>query len=430
MTSNDPRHGVAEGPLVSSDDHILWHHSAFCQLGLPLRASNAPWGRSLASAGVTIEPGAAADLPLPSGRLLRLLLLHVCDAAVRAEGPIVDMESSAAGFATRIGLEAKTAKLRELCEQMDRVLAAKIMVALDGGPAMSVFDARCRARADAEWRTTLRLNARFRASLLANKVALDRRLVAILMDSSAALDAYLWTRQALQHAVGDETVTTAWPDLARRFGTASQDAAQFRAGFEEALRRVFEADHSIAVAADEEGVTLRGVLPEVTAPPPDRSAPPPAEPALAVPPAKAVSPAPAPAPIPEPLPAPAPPAPVPAPAAVEPPPLPAAPFESVSLRSELTGLPQVVWLRRGHGQPIVLIGVTPNARFDPDRLTLLALEPIVMQVSGGLFQADFDRVAAWAMVNRDLIDDVWDGQIDSAEAVLARVRKTPAPGWR
>ncbi|PZW40849.1 RepA protein [Humitalea rosea] len=445
MTSDDARDGVSDEAQASSDAHTLWHHPAFCRLALPLRAPGAAWARSVASAAVQIEPG-AAEQALPGGRLLRLLLLHICDAAVRAEGLVVEMGADAAAFCTRAGLDPKTTRPRDVAEHMDRILAARITVALDGGAAISVFDARYRPRgAEGEWRTTLRLNARFRASLLAAKVALDRGLVNQLMDSPATLDAYFWTRQVLQRAEGEETVTTPWPELARCFGTASQDGAQFRSGFEDALRRVFEADHSIAVAADDEGVTL-GRAQAATPTPAPVAAPVPA-PAPAPAPAPPVAARPvAPAPIQAPAPqAPARPAPRPAarpvpaarpqPTVAAPPPEPPAPatgadFDSVSLRSELTGLPQVIWLRRGHGQPIVLIGVTPNARFDPERLTLLALEPIVMQVSGGLFQSDFDRVAAWAMVNRDLIDDVWEGQLDSPEAVMARVRKTPAPGWR
>jgi hypothetical protein len=77
-----------------------------------------------------------------------------------------------------------------------------------------------------------------------------------------------------------------------------------------------------------------------------------------------------------------------------------------------------------------MVTVTPWSVFHPDRLTVLALEPIVMQVIGGIPEREFERVSAWVMANRDLIDDVWEGNIASPEGIYRRVRKVPAVGWR
>ena len=103
---------------------------------------------------------------------------------------------------------------------------------------------------------------------------------------------------------------------------------------------------------------------------------------------------------------------------------------AIGLKTQLTGLTQVIWLRKGQGQDDLIIEVTPGYRYDADNVTQLALEPIVVQISGGLYQRDFERVSAWAMANRDLIDDVWDGTVTSLEDVNERVKKVPAPGWR
>jgi hypothetical protein len=104
--------------------------------------------------------------------------------------------------------------------------------------------------------------------------------------------------------------------------------------------------------------------------------------------------------------------------------------DSVSLPKHLTGLAQVIWLRRGHGEENVLVGVTPGPRFETERLTVLAVEPMVLQVSGGLNEKDFERVATWLMTNRDVIDDFWEDRITSLAELNCRVRKAPAPGWR
>jgi hypothetical protein len=104
--------------------------------------------------------------------------------------------------------------------------------------------------------------------------------------------------------------------------------------------------------------------------------------------------------------------------------------QTISLRSHLTGLPQVVWLQRSNGRDNVVIEVTPGGRYDPETSTVIALEPVALQVSGGLYTRDFERVAAWAAANRDLIDDWWDSRVAEFDEVVSRVKKVPAPAWR
>ena len=102
----------------------------------------------------------------------------------------------------------------------------------------------------------------------------------------------------------------------------------------------------------------------------------------------------------------------------------------LGLRSHLTGLNQVIWLQRSNGRDNLVIEVTQGGRYDPDNVTVLALEPMILQIAGGLHARDFERVAAWANANRDLIDEFWDGEIDSFDEITGRVKKVPPPGWR
>ena len=104
--------------------------------------------------------------------------------------------------------------------------------------------------------------------------------------------------------------------------------------------------------------------------------------------------------------------------------------QTMSLKSHLTGLTQVIWLQRANGRDNLVIEVTPGGRYDPENVTVLALEPMILQIAGGLNARDFERVAAWANANRDLIDDFWDGGLDSLEEITSLVKKVPPPGWR
>ncbi|WP_431285193.1 replication protein RepA [Humitalea sp. 24SJ18S-53] len=421
-----PTPPAADAVTTQTDDTVLWLHAAFCEMGLPIRAARGNWRRDIGTGSLRIEPGTPEEAP-PSGRTLRLVLMHICDAAMRANSVVVALGDTAAAFADRIGGDAKA---RDLADQTQRMLAAKISVAVGGGPEYTMFDARSRSRVDnPEWRSSIRLTSRFLTSLADHAIALDRRVVNELSDSPLALDAYAWIRFSLHGETPDSTLTTSWDELLKRFGTASQTVASFRTAFELALRLVFDADHSIELAVDDEGVSVRQAAEEqaeaaADVPPAPAPAPPAPEPVAEVVAPVSIAPPPAPPERPHPRPArnhPAPTAPAPSDEITQ---------DSICLARHLTGLPQGIWLRRGYGDPSVLIGVTPGARFEPEKLTVLAMEPMVLQVSGGLYQQDFDRVSAWVMANRDLIDEFWEGGITTFEEINRRVRKAPAPGWR
>ncbi|HEY4252260.1 MAG TPA: replication protein RepA [Roseomonas sp.] len=444
----DPRDTAVDAAATPSAETILWLHAAFCEVGLPIRAPRAAWQRDAGGVAIHIEPGATGH-PLPGGPLLRLALLHICDQAFRTNSAVVELGGSDVVLAVRLGVEAKA---RELAEQVERLLAAKITVSLDGGAALTVFDARSRPRStNATWRPSLRLNSGFFASLTGHAVPLDRRIVEALRDAPLALDAYAWIRRVLQRQVAGTTVTTSWDELLKRFGAASQDGGAFRPAFEAALRQVFDADLSISLAVDDDGVSAEHAAPQANvgaapeAPPvttePEAPPAPQVQAEEAPPAAQPLPPAPPPAAAPAQLdltmPEAAPPAPEPTrpasaqvvpvqQAPAQPAPASGATQETISLRSHVTGLQQVIWLRRGHGPESPLVGVTPGARFDADRLTVLTVEPMVMQVSGGLSKPDFEQVSAWVMVNRDLIDGFWDGSIASFEEIHGRVRRVPA----
>ena len=429
MTVTVPTPLETDSGKAQSSPDILWSHPLLCQFGLPLTAPATAWQRRLEESGLALEPGAREEQPLPSGWCLRLLLMHLCDQALRLGSPVVELGADPAALARSLGLPEIEQVLGEIAAQTENLAAAKLLVLQDGQAPLGLLDARGQSRRGAgEWRGKLRLSARFQAGLAAGAVALDRRIVLSLAAEPLALDAHGWIRHVLEGKPDEAMTTTPWAELQQRFGAPEQSPAEFRAAFEDALRMVFAVDFSIRLAADDAGVTVgRALAPPEPAPaePPRPAAPrnpPPAEPAPraaprpAIPPTAAV-----------------------APTAVAPsaPPQPAAerggermPSNMVSLKPHVTGLPVVVWLKQGEAGAQPVLEVTPGARMDPGRTTLLMLEPLIMQVSGGLNQHEFDKVAAWAMVNRDLIDLYWDGRISGHDEIAEKVRKVPAGNWR
>ncbi|MBV9750392.1 MAG: hypothetical protein JO157_16425, partial [Acetobacteraceae bacterium] len=72
-------------PVFPHDDAVLWQHRALCSLSLPLRTPRSgAWSRETEAASVAMgtETAAGEASSLPSGRLLRLLLLHIFTAAL------------------------------------------------------------------------------------------------------------------------------------------------------------------------------------------------------------------------------------------------------------------------------------------------------------------------------------------------------------
>ena len=488
---------VSNGAEAPADIEILWYYPGFCQFSLPAEPGGAaPWRREAGDTSVSIEPGSERDR-LPGGIWLRRLLMYLCDTALRRDQVQVALGENAAALAESIDPALATDNGRALEAQVASLLSCRIIVSLDGGPGLSVLDARGRPRAVAlEWRQAVRLNARFLDNLAREKVALDREVVAKLHDSAMALDIYAWLADTLPRQQDQAVLAESWPELQARFGAEGQDADAFQKMTGEALARLRAACPRLEVEDDAIGVGFSARTDEAPPVPVPSS-----RPAAAVP-----TPKPAPAPEPEPVSEPAPepkretapvaaaPAPSPgrlrlrstapvsdaAPPAAqpearapeeppaarvpEPPPPESLPSEpetaapparpgpvyrqpppepapampppgqplrqTISLKSHVTGLAQVVWLQRGNGRDNIVIEVTPGGRYDPAVVTVLALEPIVLQVSGGLHARDFERVATWATANRDVIDAFWDGQIDSFEDIMSRVKKVPAPGWR
>lgn len=434
-----PRPMAPASVVMRPTDAVIWLHEAFCSTALPMRSTRGAWQRDIDAGSVRIEPGSSDDV-VPSGRILRLSLMHICDAAFRANSQVVELGEDGATLAAALGIDPKT---RDLTDQWQRLQSARFLLSEGGRAEVSVFDARSRRRAgDLGWRSGVRLSSKFLSSLVDHAVPLDRRVVRELSATPAALDAYAWISMSLRRAAVDQIVTRPWDDLLRRFGTASQDVAEFRLTFEAALRLVFEAESSFDLAVNDEGVSVRRAKPvedEIAAAcmtPMQRGAGVidvggPTQPGRL-----AALPFATPAPV------------VAKPAVVRQRHSPSQQVaqgdqavadtaaadritqDNISLPSHLTGLVQVIWLRRGPGEESVLVGVTPTPRFEAERLTVLAVEPMVIQVSGGLNEKDFERVSAWVMTNRDVIDEFWEGRITSFEEVNRRVRRAPAPGWR
>lgn len=450
------------------DDAVLWQHRAFCRSALPLSTSKESlWSREARSASIALEAAGGAvageGLPLPAGPALRLLLLHVFTAALRGGSAAIKAGGDAAALASSLGLAATPRRLRELAEQAERLVKARLRVAEGKGAPLSVLDARRSGTrgGPSGWRPVLHLTERFFASLQQGAVALDRDVVAALSGSALALDAYAWLAATVPDASADQPVLVTWPELQQRFGEGgSPNAAAFRRAFSRSLAAVGAACPMLRFTVGRDGVE-QGIAAS-----PAASVSEPAPLKLAAPEPDTVPPEvpPSPATVPTLMGQDAPkrdaaPAMVPAmpttkaadvalaepdqrsqpnvvqasglhaTAEAKPSPEQQRNEGRIRLAPRLTGLGQSVWLRRGGDPSNATFEVTPGGDYNPARRSLLILEPMVLQVQGFLQPRELEQVAAWAMANAGLIQDYWDGSVASASVIAGQVKPVTASRW-
>jgi hypothetical protein len=98
-------------------------------------------------------------------------------------------------------------------------------------------------------------------------------------------------------------------------------------------------------------------------------------------------------------------------------------FDMANLRPERTGLPFVVFIsQRGGARHDVRIKLARSARVRPSEMLTVALRPRPRLIRGEMNASEFDILRRWIELNRDVLIDYWNGDIEYTEDALAAVR--------
>jgi len=90
-----------------------------------------------------------------------------------------------------------------------------------------------------------------------------------------------------------------------------------------------------------------------------------------------------------------------------------------NLRPERTGLPFVVFIsQKGGARHDVRVKVARAAKVRPSEMVTVALRPAVRVVRGSLDPRDFELLARWIDLNRDVLIDYWNGVIEYTEDAM------------
>ena len=293
MSEEEPRQlSLITRRLVSSSaeimdappEEITYQHSTLCQTCLPFRNPGdavREWKRIQGNAKLLVEAGQAIDpstddfvkLGLPFGPKPRLVLMHLNAQALKNGSATVEVEDSLTAFVKRIGLAAHGRDIRTIKDQLSRLSAATIRLAITqedrafqvNTQIVTAFDLWFPkdVRQRVLWPSTVRLSEEYFQSLAKHAVPLDERAIAALSHSAMALDIYAWLAQRLHRIEFGKSQFVPWKSLKDQFGFNHKRMNNFRAAFLKALTQVHSQYRGAKLGIDDRGLTLHHSPPPI-----------------------------------------------------------------------------------------------------------------------------------------------------------------------
>jgi hypothetical protein len=277
---------IESSAAIQADDphSLLFQHTVFCQTGMPYRDPGdiRLWKRSQGAVHLEVEAGRAfhpgkadfVDVGLPFGPKPRLILCYLNGEALKTGSPVIEVEESLSAFVERIGLCREGRSIRTVKDQLARLAASEIRLALAYGDRdarqvnahiVGEFDLWFPkdARQRVLWPTTVRLDPRYFESLTRHAVPLDERAVAALSHSAMGLDIYAWLAQRLHRVEIGKPTFIPWMSLKEQFGWHYQHMRKFKQVFRYTIDIVLTQYRAARVELDEHGMTLRNSPPPV-----------------------------------------------------------------------------------------------------------------------------------------------------------------------
>jgi hypothetical protein len=214
------------------------------------------------------------ELGLPFGPKPRLILAYLNAEALRTSSPVVEVEDSLTAFARRIGLCRDGRSIRTVKDQLSRLSAAEIRLAVAYGEAFTrqvnthiigEFDLWFPkdARQRVLWPTTVTLDPRYFESLQRHAVPLDERAIAALSHTAMGLDLYCWLAQRLHRVNAGKPAFITWAALRDQFGWHYRHMRKFKQVFRDTLATVLSQYRGARLELDDRGMTLRNSPPPV-----------------------------------------------------------------------------------------------------------------------------------------------------------------------
>jgi hypothetical protein len=101
-------------------------------------------------------------------------------------------------------------------------------------------------------------------------------------------------------------------------------------------------------------------------------------------------------------------------------------FDMANLRPERTGLPVVVFIsQRGGARHDARVKVAKGPKVRASEMATVTIRPSVRVVRGSVDPADLAVLDQWIGINRAVLVDYWNGDIEYTEDAIAALRPLP-----
>jgi len=274
-------------PIETGQDNerLAFQHTVFCQTSLPYRDPGDDvrlWRRTQGTTLLEVQAGRVLDpeimdtveVGLPWGTKPRLILAHLNAEAMRQNSPVIEVESSLSAFVKRIRGFNGGREIRAFKDQLTRLSAALIRMAVARGETrgyqieakvITAFELwlQKNERQRVLWPSTIQLSLDYFASLQEHAVPLSEADLAALAHSAMALDLYAWLAQRLHRIDPARPVFLQWPALMQQFGPGYVHMGHFKSKFRTALRQVLTRYGAARIDEDERGLRLHNSPPPV-----------------------------------------------------------------------------------------------------------------------------------------------------------------------
>jgi hypothetical protein len=199
--------------------------------------------------------------------------MHLNAQALKTGSATVEVEDSLTAFVKRIGLAAHGRDIRTIKDQLSRLSAATIRLAVTredrafqvNTQIVTAFDLWFPKdeRQRILWPFTVELNQKYFENLAQHAVPLDERAVAALSHSAMALDVYAWLAQRLHRIEFGKSQFVSWKALKDQFGFNHKHMWKFRQVFIKALGQVHSQYRGAKIGIDDRGLTLHHSPPPI-----------------------------------------------------------------------------------------------------------------------------------------------------------------------
>jgi len=222
---------------------------------------------------VRLADGSFEPIGLPYGAKARLLMLHLCNLAVKSQSPTVEVQNSFTAFADSLGINVHGRSLKRLSDQVNRLSAVHMRLDVLTRNTNTTFKGDVFSNLMAHLPTSpnqrvlfpsiVTFTGDFYSSLIEHAVPLRLDAISALKHSSRCLDIYTWLAWRLRMIPRNKTVTIKWSSLRWQFGEKHIQMNGFKRHFKMALKQVLTVYPDANVEVIYGGIALKRSLPPI-----------------------------------------------------------------------------------------------------------------------------------------------------------------------